>query len=125
MRAQLPYIGVGVILVAVLYLFVAWPLGYTALAVFVGWPLIGTLVTADDDFPGGFSNPDGSVKPPWLVLENWGHLAFRGALAALAFALEFALRGSAYLAPLACAIALTALGCVFVYGRSTRRSANG
>ena len=121
MRAQLPYIAFSIALVAVLY-FVGLPLGYTALAVFVAWPLIGTLITIDDDLRGGFSNPDGSVTPPWLVLENWGHLAFRGALAALAFVVEFARSGSAYVMPLACAVALAALGCVLAYGRSIRRS---
>lgn len=32
------------------------------------WPTIGTLVTFDDDLPGGWSNPDGSQKPPYVWL---------------------------------------------------------
>ena len=35
-------------------------LGLSFLIFFVGWPLVGTLVTIDDDLPGGWSNPDGS-----------------------------------------------------------------
>jgi hypothetical protein len=125
MRAQLPYIAFSVALIGALHLFVAFPLGYTALAVLVAWPLIGTLITIDDDLPGGFSNPDGSVKPPWLRPENWGDLAFRASIAALAFALEFALAGYAYFVPLGSAATLAALGWVLVYGSSSRRSANG
>jgi len=32
------------------------------------WPMLGTLVTFDDDLPGGWSNPDGSQKPPYGLL---------------------------------------------------------
>jgi hypothetical protein len=51
--------------------------GFSALISFVGWPLVGTLVTADDDLPGAWSNPDGTIPPPWregLVGANfdWG-----------------------------------------------------
>ena len=42
---------------------------------FVAWPLGGTLVTIDDDFPGGWSNPDGTVRPPWLRSPFWGQIA--------------------------------------------------
>jgi uncharacterized protein len=28
---------------------------------FVGWPLLGTLVTIDDDLPGGWSNPEAAT----------------------------------------------------------------
>ena len=48
--------------------------GWAALAGFVGWPLIGTLVTIDDDFPGGWSNPDGKARPPWLEAPFWGQI---------------------------------------------------
>lgn len=39
----------------------------TALVV-SGWLFIGHLVTIDDELPGGFFNPDGATKPPWLEL---------------------------------------------------------
>ena len=32
---------------------------------FAAWILFGHLITADDDTPGGWSNPDGSVPFPW------------------------------------------------------------
>ena len=48
------------------HLFFHLPLWLCLLIFFVGWPFVGTLMTIDDDLPGGFSNPDGSVRPPWL-----------------------------------------------------------
>ncbi len=35
---------------------------------FAAWAFIGHLVTADDDTPGGWSNPDGSLPFPWAEL---------------------------------------------------------
>lgn len=69
-------------------------LAYTALAAFVGWSIVGTIVTADDDLPGGWSNPDGTVPPPWVTLLFWGLLALRFSIAMLAFVVERLLSAS-------------------------------
>lgn len=45
----------------------AVPYLYTAIG-FATWALAGQLITIDDDLPGGWSNPDGSVPFPWLEL---------------------------------------------------------
>jgi hypothetical protein len=49
-------------------------LGVSLLIFFVGWPLVGTLVTLDDDLKGGWSNPDGTARPPWLETPFWGQI---------------------------------------------------
>jgi hypothetical protein len=41
---------------------------------FAGWAFIGHVVTADDDAPGGWSNPDGTAPFPW------GELALKAAI---------------------------------------------
>ena len=43
------------------------PYIFTALG-FSAWALIGHIVTADDDLPGGWSNPDGELTFPWAEL---------------------------------------------------------
>lgn len=32
------------------------------------WAFVGHIVTADDDVPGGWSNPDGKLPFPWAEL---------------------------------------------------------
>src|SRR6266446_4251085 len=67
-----------------------WHIGLVALAFFIGWPLIGTLITLDDDLPGGWSNPDGKTKPEWKTL-TW-HLEIllcRGSVVVAAFAVQY------------------------------------
>jgi hypothetical protein len=52
---------------------------------FSAWAFLGHLVTADDDAPGGWSNPDGAVSFPWVELIIKGLVLFGlCALAALA-----------------------------------------
>lgn len=43
------------------------PYLYTAIA-FAVWAFTGHLITIDDDLPGGWSNPDGSIPFPWAEL---------------------------------------------------------
>ena len=69
-------------------------MGTFCLAIFVGWPLLGTLVTAEDDMPGGWSNPDGTIPPPWPTAPFWGQLSTGFAISAFVAALEFGLRTS-------------------------------
>jgi hypothetical protein len=61
-------------------------LGLLWLGLFVGWPLIGTLITLDDDAPGGWSNPNGSVSSPYRDPQLGAQLSFGVAIAALGFA---------------------------------------
>ena len=51
---------------------------------FAGWASIGHVVTADDDAPGGWSNPDGELPFPWgeLMLKAIVFFVLCGALAA-------------------------------------------
>jgi hypothetical protein len=66
----------------VLHAVSGWNLGLIALALFVGWPLAGTVITIDDDFPGGWSNPDGKATPEWRTLAWWADILLcRGAIA--------------------------------------------
>ena len=67
-------------------------MGAFCLAIFVGWPLLGTLVTADDDLPGGWSNL--YPRPPWPTAPFWGQLSTGFAISAFVAALEFGLRTS-------------------------------
>ena len=64
------------------------PLGWALMALFVGWPLLGTLVTIDDDLPGGWSNPDGTVTPPWKEAPFWAQLILGCAIACGGFAVD-------------------------------------
>jgi hypothetical protein len=66
----------------VLHAVSGWSLGLIALALYVGWPLAGTVITIDDDFPGGWSNPDGKTTPEWKTPAWWANILLcRGAIA--------------------------------------------
>jgi hypothetical protein len=64
------------------------PVGLSMVAMLVVLPLIGVLITVDDDLPGGWSNPDGKVRAPWLYWENWAEVASRGAISGIGFAID-------------------------------------
>ena len=80
---------------AVVHLGFGLPLGLSLLIFFVGWPLVGTLVTLDDDLKGGWSNRDGSVRPPWLQPPFWGQVSAGVALSAAGFAIDAGWRTAA------------------------------
>jgi hypothetical protein len=63
-------------------------LGVALLIFFVGWPIVGTLVTIDDDLPGGWNNPDGSVRPPWREAAFWGQIVAGLSVSAVGFAID-------------------------------------
>jgi hypothetical protein len=92
--------------------------GTTLAVLLIGWPLAGTLITIDDDYPGGWSNPDGTVVPEWKMLWWWADLLLmRGAVVVIAFALEHALAGHSALPLLIAAAAMVAVGLpVFLRG---------
>jgi hypothetical protein len=54
----------------------------------VGWPIAGLLISADDDLPGGWSNPDGKTPPLWSYREFWGEFILRAALSGIGFAVD-------------------------------------
>jgi hypothetical protein len=64
------------------------PVGWTMFGLLVVLPLIGVLITIDDDLPGGWSNPDGKVRAPWLYWENWAEVASRAAISGIGFAID-------------------------------------
>ena len=98
MKQWLIYPLVATTATAILHLMMHVQIGFAALIAFVGWPVMGTLVTIDDDLPGGFSNPDGKSTPDWLTAEFWGKLV--GGIAVVCFAflaqIGFAVEGSGY-----------------------------
>lgn len=67
MKSGLPLLT----LVCTTALLLSWlwrvPYLYTLIG-FVAWALIGHLVTIDDDFPGGWSNPLADPAFPWKEL---------------------------------------------------------
>jgi len=88
------YPALGSTVTLVLHFAVGLGWGLSAFASFVGWPLVGTLVTADDDLPGGWSNPDGSIPPPWRTALFWGQILMGLGISAFVAAIEAGLRTS-------------------------------
>lgn len=89
-RRYVFFLGILFIVASVLSLSLGWPIGFVALALFIGWPVIGTMMTIDDDLPGGWSNPGGNSIPEWKTLQwHIDLLLCRGALVVLAFAIQF------------------------------------
>jgi hypothetical protein len=68
----------------------AW--GWSTLSAFVGWPLIGTLITFDDDLPGGWSNPDGKRRPDWFTAPFWAQICAGLSISSFASILDIGLR---------------------------------
>lgn len=69
-------------------------MGWALLIFFVGWPIGGTLITLDDDLKGGWSNPDGSARPPWLHSPFWCQIAGGLAVSGLGFAADVGWRSA-------------------------------
>ena len=110
-RRYLAIIGVGVAVAAGLRIALGVPTWITLGVLLIGWPLGGSLITADDDLPGGWSNPDGSSVPDWRRLWWWADLLLvRGALVVVAFAIEETFGGHVSPVPLAAAALMFGLG---------------
>ena len=76
---------ISIIVAVAIGLSVIWSVPYIyTLIGFSVWAFVGHMVTADDDLPGGWSNPDGSFPFPWRDLLIKG--AILAALCLLAFA---------------------------------------
>jgi len=87
-RLVLVLLGVAFAGAFTVHAFTSLGLGLSFLIFFVGWPVLGTLVTIDDDLKGGWSNPDGSVRPPWLQAPFWGQVIGGLALASVGAAVD-------------------------------------
>ena len=83
--------------------------GMSAFAAFVGWPLVGMIATADDDLPGGWSNPDGTVPPPWRTSLYRGQMCEGLAIASLISALDLGIRTNSGLIFVALSVATGAI----------------
>ena len=88
MRRFVIYASIATSVAAALHLLASISWSWATLVAFVGWPLVGTLITLDDDLPGGFSNPDGAVKPEWLRAPFWAQISLGTAIAASVAAVE-------------------------------------
>lgn len=64
------------------------PLGPSLLVFFVGWPVVETLLTMKEGRQGGWTLPDGTVRPPWRRARFWGRIALGLALGAAGFAID-------------------------------------
>lgn len=124
MQTQAKYLAVQLAITLSVYFIFDVSLGYTALAVFVGWPMVGTIVTADDDLPGGWSNPDGTAPPPWVTAWFWGLLALRVSIAMLAFVVERLLSGSDIGTVLALTVGSAVLAAVLLWKETSHAQAS-
>ncbi|MBL8550040.1 MAG: hypothetical protein JNJ73_08635 [Hyphomonadaceae bacterium] len=61
------FAAIALVVAVALSMLFSVPYIFTA-AGFAGWLFVGQLVTIDDDFPGGWSNPDGIHPIPWAPL---------------------------------------------------------
>jgi hypothetical protein len=87
-RGRIILFGVALGIALSLRFLAQWSWFASLLVPLVGWPLGGTLVTIDDDFPGGWSNPDGTVRPPWLEAPYWGQIAVSASVCAIGGAVD-------------------------------------
>lgn len=92
-------------------------LGIALLIFFVGWPIVGTIVTIDDDLPGGWSNPDGAARPDWLQAPFWGQIVVGVAISVVGFAIDAGWRSPPGLRLWSLAIGVGSVGAAL----STRR----
>jgi hypothetical protein len=105
------FLGVLVVVVAVVSRATGWPLGIIALGLFIGWPLLGTLITLDDDMPGGWSNPGGKATPEWKTLAwHVEILLCRGSIVVAAFAIQARADPRLALTLVVAAIVMAAIG---------------
>jgi hypothetical protein len=120
-RRYLTIICVMVAVAVAVRLVIDIPSWLTLAGMTIAWPLVGTLITIDDDLPGGWSNPDGKSVPEWKTLWWWADLLLvRGALVVGAFVVEQAVVGKLLVAPLVAALAMVSIG-LPVFLRGVRR----
>ena len=120
MKQRLFFLGAAALITALLHWLGGVGIGWAALIAFLGWPILGTIVTADDDLPGGWSNPEGTHIPDWAQAEFWGGMFCRGTIVCVAFLAQVSLAAPwpAYLIP---AGTFSALASVYLFRRSRAR----
>ena len=118
LRRYLIVMGAIVAVAVLVRVAVDVPTGATLLVLLIAWPLVGTLVTADDDLPGGWSNPDGKATPEWRMSWWWADLILiRGSLVLSAFAIEEMIDGHPSVGLIVGAVTMFAIGLpIFVRG---------
>ena len=62
--------------------------GWVMFGLLVILPLMGLFITLDDDLPGGWSNPNGDIPPPWKHRDFWGVLLLRTSMSWVGFAID-------------------------------------
>jgi hypothetical protein len=104
-------VGIMIIVAVALRLWGGIPTGATLAVLLIGWPLVGTLITIDDDLPGGWSNPDGKAVPEWKTLWWWADIVLvRGGLVFMALFVEETAAGHRPFKLLAAALVMLAVG---------------
>jgi|GEM_PF-5123354 len=73
------------VVTGLLHFFAGIPVGWSALMAFLVWPIVGTIITSDDDLPGGWSDPGANKIPEWETPVFWGRLS--GGCAAVSISL--------------------------------------
>ena len=94
MKTRVILLAIALVGAIVVHVAFGLALGIALLIFFVAWPLVGTLVTIDDDLKGGWSNPDGTVRAPWLQSPFWGQISGGLAISAVGFAVDAGWRSS-------------------------------
>ena len=109
----------AVALIGALLIHVVWDvsLGIALLIFFVGWPIVGTMVTIDDDLPGGWSNPNGTSRPPWLGAPFWGQIVVGVAISVVGFAIDAGWRSPPGLRLWSLAIGVGSVGAALITRR--------
>jgi hypothetical protein len=88
-RTDTALLAAALVAAVAVHLYFGISLALVFLSIFVAWPLFGTLITIDDDMKGGWSNPDGTVRPPWLQAPFWGQIIVGLALASCGAAIDY------------------------------------
>jgi hypothetical protein len=79
--------GLGAVALAVRH-WSGFPASAVVFIVLVALPLGGILITIDDDLAGGWSNPDGSVRPVWRQSEFWAQIAAYATITSMVLATD-------------------------------------
>jgi hypothetical protein len=109
----------ALIITALLHFFAHLPIGLSALIAFLGWPVVGTVVTSDDELPGGWSNLDGTATPAWETPEFRCRLCGGSAVVSAAFAMQVG-ASSQWFSLLVASALVCGAGFVYFFRRSRK-----
>ena len=88
MKQWLVYPLIAATVTGLICAFTSTPLAWAAFVAFLGWPIFSTIITADEDLPGGWANLDGLATPQWETPEFHGQMFGGATVVALAFAFQ-------------------------------------